>query len=96
VSALLLGAAGVSDTLIAEDYALSSTQITHLITEWREYAVQQQQDMEHFERDVASTPETMLSMLNYLTEHYGSITNYLTACGVSHSQLERLRTRLIK
>src|ERR1041385_593182 len=45
VAALLLGAVGVPDAAIAEDYALSTSQITHLVEQWREYAIQHGQDM---------------------------------------------------
>jgi len=91
VAALLLGTAGVPAAIIAEDYALSASQIPHLINQWRENAVRHGQDMQNFERDVASNSETMLRMLDYLTRHCGSATNYLLDCGVSDSQLEHLR-----
>jgi protein-tyrosine phosphatase len=95
VTALVLGAIGVPDATIAEDYALSAPQIAHLIKQWREYAVQHGQDMQHFERDVASNSETMISMLNYLTHRYGSVANYLYSCGVSSNQLEHLRMHFV-
>lgn len=95
VAALLLGAVGVPNATIAEDYALSASPITHLIKQWREYAIQHGQDMQHFERDVGSNSETMLNMLDYLTRHYGSTTNYLYSCGVSDRHLERLRTHFV-
>lgn len=96
VAALLLGAVDVPDSAIAEDYALSESQITHLIQQWREYAVQHGQDMQQFERDVASNSETMLGTLDYLTRRYGSVTNYLYICGVSDSQLNYLRTHFVR
>jgi protein-tyrosine phosphatase len=95
VAALLLGTVGVPDAAIAEDYALSARQIAHLIKQWREYAVQHGQDMQQFERDAASNPETMVNMLEYLTRRYGSVANYLYVCGVSDSQLEHLRSHFV-
>src|SRR5258706_15220588 len=67
VAALLFGAVGVPDAAIAEDYALSASQISPLIRQWREYALQHGQDLTHFERDAASDSATMTTMLDYLT-----------------------------
>jgi protein-tyrosine phosphatase len=64
IAALLLGSVGVPDHLIAKDYSLSNLNITHLIKQWREYAIQHGQDMQYFERDAGSETTTMLSMLN--------------------------------
>ncbi len=93
VAALLLGVVGVPDATIAEDYALSAAQITHLTKQWPEDAVQHGQDMHQFERDVASHPETMLSMLDYISRRYEGVANYLNHCGVSDNQLEHIRVQ---
>ncbi|MEP7287379.1 MAG: tyrosine-protein phosphatase [Chloroflexota bacterium] len=77
VTALVLAAVGVPAALIAEDYAHTNAQITFLIDQWREEALKRGQDMQRFEHDVDSAPETMVSTLNYLQEHYGGATNYL-------------------
>lgn len=90
VTALLLGALGVSDAAIAQDYAQSAAQISHLIEQWRAYAVEHEQDMQHFERGAASDAKTILNVLDYLTRQYGSVTRYLYQCKVSDSQIERL------
>jgi len=96
IVALLLGSVGVPDHIIAKDYSLSKLKITHLIEQWREYAVQNGQDMQHFERDIASEPATMLRMLDYIKLQYGTITDYLRVCGVTDSQQTQLRSRLIQ
>lgn len=94
IAALLLGAAGVPDALIAQDYSQSQSEITHLIEQWRDYAVQHGQDMQQFERDVASDPTTILDMLSYIRRQYGGIADYLHRCGVTASQLTQLQVRL--
>ena len=95
VAALLLGAVGVPIPFIAQDYAETRLQIAPLVAQWREDALRQGQDMQHFERDVAARSETMIPTLNHLQEHYGGVTNYLLHCGVSYLQLAQLLTRLV-
>jgi protein-tyrosine phosphatase len=96
VAALVLAAVGVPSVVIAADYALSETQIEHLREQWRAYAIERGQDMDRFERIHSAKPHTMLTMLSILKERYGSITSYLAMCGVSQSQLDQLRERLVR
>lgn len=95
VIALILALVGVGDADIASDYAESSKHITHLVDEWRAYAVSKEADMAQFERDNACAPGTILAMLAYIRETYGSVQNYLLGCGVSNDALARLRHKLI-
>jgi protein-tyrosine phosphatase len=95
IAGLLLSAVGVTASSIAQDYAQTAQEITHLVTHWRDYALQHEQDIEHFERDWAAEPETMLDTLDYLRTHYGGVTNYLSTCGITYSQLERLQRQFI-
>lgn len=95
ITALILALVGVHDSLIAADYAQSERHITHLVDEWRAYAVSKGEDMAQFERDNACAPETMLAMLAYVRETYGSVGDYLKVCGVSDDAVSRLRNKLI-
>lgn len=90
IAALLLGSLGVSNESIAEDYAMTTEQITHLIVEWHDYALQHGQDMEKFERDVASSPDTIFNMLDYIQQKYGTIADYLKTCGVTENHVTKL------
>lgn len=90
VTALVLGAVGVPAPVIAQDYAESGGQIASLVAQWRAQAVRQGRDMQQFEREVASVPETILSTLGYLQQRYGGAANYLQQCGVSRRQLDHL------
>jgi protein-tyrosine phosphatase len=96
IAALLLSSIGVSDTVISQDYSLTSGEIPHLIAEWREYQLNKGGDMTQFERDVASKPQTMMSMLKYIKDSYGSTTAYLQSCGVTASTLLKLHEKFLE
>ncbi len=96
IAALLLGTVGVSIPLISQDYAETNLQITPLVAQWREDTLKRGGDIQKFERDVAAAPETMILTLNHLQERYGSVTNYLLHCGVTHHQLAELVARLVR
>lgn len=95
VAALVLGVAGVLPEAIIEDYAQSAAQLTHLTDGWREHARAHGQDTAQLERDIASAPETMRTVLDYLQQAHGGIGPYLLACGVAPQTLEALRRRLV-
>lgn len=96
MTALLLGAAGVPEEVIAEDYALTNAEIAHLVGEWREYALKHGSDMERFEHDVSADAETMLGTLAHLVHHYGGVTEYLRICGIPVEDLQHLKERLVE
>ncbi|MEP7291332.1 MAG: tyrosine-protein phosphatase [Chloroflexota bacterium] len=96
VAALLLGAVGVPDEVIAEDYALTSGRITHLHDAWRAWAIQQKQDMSRFEHDVSSETETMLTTLEHIHRQYGGVASYLRTCGVTEQHLSHLQELLLE
>ena len=94
IAALLLSMSGVSVEDIATDYSLSDQHIQHLITEWRQYAVANGQDMEEFARKTASRPETMVEMMDYLNRTYGSTRDYLRSCGISDVVIDTIKVAL--
>jgi protein-tyrosine phosphatase len=95
IAALLLSTVGVPDTVIAEDYAETTVQISHLLPQWRAYAIERQEDMRRFERNTGSDARTMLSLLEHIRERYGDVSEYLRLCGITTSQLEGLKSRLV-
>jgi protein-tyrosine phosphatase len=95
IAALLLSVVGVANHDIAEDYRVSDTQITHLINEWRQYALQHGHDMERFNRKVASVPQTIIETLHFVQSKYGDTSNYLQTCGVSKASLTQLQEYLV-
>jgi protein-tyrosine phosphatase len=96
VAALILSAVGVTDSVIAEDYAETTPHIAHLMTGWREYAVKSGQDMQRFERNIGAEAQTIIGMLAALRERYGGAASYLEICGVGKGQVGSLRSHLIQ
>ncbi len=96
VAALLLSLAGVSDEIIAQDYALTGEYLVERFAQRRANALAAGDDMARFEIMHAYAPETMLTTLNYLRERYGSIPDYLRACDVSEAHIATLRTMLVE
>lgn len=96
IAALLLGVVGVSDEVVAEDYALTSERITMLHEDWRTWAIENGQNMERFEHDISAEAATMLNTLEHIHYRYGGVANYLSTCGVTERQVEQLRDLLIE
>lgn len=96
IAALLLSVVGVANHDIAEDYRVSSKQIIHLIDEWRQYAIQNEQDMERFNRKVASVPQTIIKSLHFIESKYDNTASYLQTCGVSQASITQLQERFIE
>jgi protein tyrosine/serine phosphatase len=92
VSALALSLLGVTDEVIAEDYALS-TAAAGRFTAWL--------DQQHPHRRIVPEPffsspaEAMLIFLGELRERHGSIEHYATRAGLDKEQLAALRTHLL-
>ena len=95
IIALMLASIGVSNEVIAEDYVLSHQDIQHLITDWRTYAESKGYDMAQFERENATLPETILTMLAHIEDNFGSVDTYLQHCGLSREQLNLLKTKFL-
>ncbi len=95
ISAFILGAVGVADDIIVQDYAETTPRISHLVKEWRVDAVKNKRDMQKFERDVSSDAHTMVNFLAHVQERYGGITAFLNTCGVTSADLNELKARLV-
>lgn len=96
VIALILGAMGVPDETIVEDYALGSAHIEPLLDELRAQAAREGLDMAWYNRLLASDPAIMRRTLAHLREQYGGAEAYLRAAGVSGRQIEALRAALVE
>jgi protein-tyrosine phosphatase len=96
IAALLLALAGVPAEIIASDYALTEGLLAERIAEWRADAIQSGRNMERFEEDVSSRPETILATLDYLELRLGGVEAYLRAIGLSDATIEGLRTYLVE
>ena len=95
VVALALAAVGVSDSDVADDYALTELVLEPLIADWLDLMSQDPGERERLRRISVPSREAMLDTLAYLREQYGGAERYLLDGGMTSNQLERLRARLI-
>jgi len=93
VCALTLGALGVSDEDIAEDYALSTAASTRF-TAWLKEADPGSRDLP--QQLLSSPAGAMLHFLGDLRARHGSIERYLTSAGVRPAELAALRDNLLE
>lgn len=96
ITALLLRVMGVAVNDIAQDYSLSRQEIDHLVAEWRQYAIENNRDLEQLERNVASDPQTIIDMLDFVDAQYGSVAAYLKMCGLSDALMAQLKNRFLE
>src|SRR5262249_40583038 len=91
IAALLLGAVGVPDSVIADDYGETRHHLPDFIRKWREEAARDGRNRDGVERDAGAEPQTMLEIMGELRQQHGSISEYLYQCGISREQLALLR-----
>lgn len=94
IAALLLALAGVEDSQIVEDYALTKTYLEPAIASFVADAAARGVDVESFRPLLACEPETMARTLAFLAGRHGSVAAYLSAIGLQETSAERLRARL--
>jgi protein-tyrosine phosphatase len=96
--ALLLGAAGVPDEVIAEDYAVSNGYLEPLLSRWRAAIVAGRDDaeLERWDTLVQSPREAMLDLLGYLNERYGGVVPYLHTLDLNEDAIARIRRALVE
>jgi protein-tyrosine phosphatase len=94
ITALVLGAVGVPDETIIEDYALTTTYATPLLIKLEKQAHKSGIDVEWHRRMLECNPKAMAQTLNHLNMRYGGAEAYLLRNGVLLDQVERLRAEL--
>jgi protein-tyrosine phosphatase len=95
VVALALGAAGVPNETIADDYALSNGLLAPLFREWRSAVPLTGAELARAEAMSLSRRESMLELLQHLDEHFGGVEAYLRMIGLTRQQVEALGRRLV-
>ncbi|MBK8029088.1 MAG: tyrosine-protein phosphatase [Chloroflexi bacterium] len=95
-AALLLGAVGVADELIAEDFALTDAGLAQVVPVWRKNALKSGEDMDAFERGVVTKAEAMLELMRHIGQTYGGASGYLRSVGITDEQIARLRARFVE
>jgi protein-tyrosine phosphatase len=97
VVAVVLGALGVNSDLIVEDYLRSNADIEPLRAHLTKiYGPGEGGEQIEISDDLLGVKEEYLAAAQQaMTEGYGSLEQYLKACGVTEDDLDRLRTRLL-
>lgn len=95
IAALVLAMLGVPHDEVAADYALSLDCLRPLQDEWLENGPGERAEREEADAKFTSTPETMQVVLRHVEEEYGGVEAYIQGAGVSASDVDRLRRRLI-
>lgn len=96
LSAVLMGALGVSDEMIVADYALSAERIDEIIA--RVMSMKGYQDTLHDmpEDTLHAKPETMQEVVSGINEQYGSMGGYLRDAGLADGVVEALRANCLE
>lgn len=95
VAALLLSVAGVPDEIVAADYAESGPNMSALFDGWIAAAGDDEQ-RELRRRLALAERETMLAVLDWLSDNSGGAAAYLGEAGLTGGQLALLRARLVE
>ena len=97
-TALLLGVCGVSKIDIIADYSLSMSCLRPFYDALPggPYFVDSEGRPDYSRGFYRTAPETMERVVEYWEQNYGSITDYVRACGVSEAVIERIREKLIE
>jgi len=91
--AFLLHLAGVPDSEIAADYALSEERLLPRHQAWFD-AAESDEELERLRR-IAQTPaESMTGVFAELERRYGSVEGYLRHIGLTEAELDQARARL--
>ena len=93
VTALLLRLAGVPHLEIAADYAASAEALSEVLSYWVDEA-DDPAERERRRRQSATPAGAMQGVLESLEQQHGSISGFLSACGVSDDELAAARARL--
>ena len=96
IAALILGAVGVPDEAIVDDYALSAQYLDALFEQLRIQARRLGYDGEWYDRLLLCQPDMMRHTLEYLTEQYGGVPAYLRKAGLSQAELDSYRHALVE
>lgn len=96
VIALILDALGVSSADIAKDYHLTAEPMRKLLERLKASPVYAANVARLPDEMYSSEPETMVSFLGRLHAEHGGAADWLTAHGLSSSQLDALRDHLLE
>lgn len=96
VTALALGAVGVPREYVVADYILTTVAMERLRPQLLGSSAMPPEARAHVEKLLASTPELINDLLDYLDAQYGGVDAYLTQIGFSTADRDLLRARLVQ
>ncbi len=91
VSALLLKTAGVGDTAVINDYALTEVFLKEMMPALKEHSGIPAMLNLYVDELLGSRPVNMQSMLEYIDKKYGGIYNYLSEIGLEAHEIALIR-----
>ena len=87
LSMLLLTIAGVDEDDIVADYQLTFTYLEKFIKNHSDKLWETDMTMHY------SLPQTMRTLIEYINQKYGSVTDYILQTGVTETEIEKIRKR---
>lgn len=97
ISAILLGACGVSDTDIMMDYSASMSCLRPKYNIMNADFIPKKRGRPDYSWGFfGSVPESMEALLCHINEKYGDVPGFLKACGVSDESINALRAKLLE
>ena len=94
VSALLLRLAGVQLDAIGEDYAVTAANLEPSTSKWIP-AIADEVARAKWEKLRDTPADAMVRVVREIAARYGDFASYLRAAGLTNTQIERLRERLV-
>ena len=94
VSALLLRLAGVQLDAIGEDYAVTAANLEPSTSKWIP-AIADEVARAKWEKLRDTPADAMVRVVLEIEARYGDVASYLRAAGLTNTQIERLRERLV-
>ncbi|NLO47422.1 MAG: tyrosine-protein phosphatase [Clostridiales bacterium] len=97
ISAMLLGVCGVTETDIIMDYCASMVCLRPKYERMNPVFLPTIRERPDYKWGFfGSVPESMEALLRHITEKYGSVSSYLTDCGVTDKAINRLKDKLLE
>jgi protein-tyrosine phosphatase len=96
IAALVLGALGVVEETIIQDYTLTEKYLDRQRQQWIEQANSDEETLKRLKRDMSANAQNLRDTLAYLKANYGDLLGYLQAIRISDQTLQQLRSALLK
>ena len=95
ISAVVLGALGVADEQIVQDYAITNRNLEAILDRVRNSASYRDTFDEFPPHALRAEPDSMRSLLQRVRQAFGSMFDFVRVAGVSRTTLARLEAALV-